>query len=880
MGQADWGGGVDYSGLFGNLAESFLNDVQRGIDESVSRSEEEQAADDAEKYDQWKNGIISDGDWLEYLRRRVRQTKGDPKERQYWTQTLREHETAIGDARLETAFELGQISVHKLIAHYQGRMKGVKKGSPAYREAASRYSQLVDYRDQTTGGGSAGGSSGGSGGSGGSSRSYWPKGYKPADLGGSGGQAAPGKGKGGKGAEFPVDPINQLSGFHGFDDYMQGLFGDLDRIDTIMKQLDANPSLKTLTDPLTGETFAVTPDLVHEIDRQYLATQDMIAAAKWADGDKDGATQALKYRGEYVATRMHDHNTDRVKPVWDEQVSTFLAGMVTASAIEDPEARARAYQQLASPLKKTADRILYADVKTTTRRTGLEAGSVNEAPTPSKTTRTRKTTELPDELRVDDVLSADIEATLKLADAFADPSLSLDQRAALIGDVIDHRPYDYRLTAEQIQEYADGNREIGLIGGMETHVARQGLADGTHAFFYDGTAMRVMTPEEILATVPADDSGAPSIVSSWQRVNGRSQRVFVQVQPTESDFFAYKWSKAAGEDSAGTFVPSSQIDGMSKGQFNQALNSGLIEQVPVQPGWRSTVMPDGSVWFEDPETNLWYKDKLPIVNMTDRTGGVMVGEDGTLNFKYNRFASAGGVLMPFSGVSPQEAQRLVEGDVNTGVVNLADYATRDETGEAQYDQPNLQGMYWDPRDARGWAEVGGDDYRAFNIAAGREMRDVFAQRAEDRIKGEAQQWARTLRPDEHGLWREAGIDPVDYATDRIDQFGESIGLKMLNDEQRGRQNRPELGTSEAAIEHRLAIQRAKMPTVKPIRAKLPVKPATRQPLRTVEPERAPLPKPKVVREQQTSSNQSPRPRQPKESIDDARRRVGRGFTEY
>ena len=73
--------------------------------------------------------------------------------------------------------------------------------------------------------------------------------------------------------------------------------------------------------------------------------------------------------------------------------------------------------------------------------------------------------------------------------------------------------------------------------------------------------------------------------------------------------------KTVGDDKlAGTFVPSSQIDGMSKGQFDAALRSGLIEQAPVQPGWRSVVMPDGGVWYEDPETRLWYKDRMPIVN--------------------------------------------------------------------------------------------------------------------------------------------------------------------------------------------------------------------------------------------------------------------------
>lgn len=827
MGMADWGGGVDYSGLFKGLADQFQNEVDRAIAEGKARTEEEQAADDAEKYDQWKNGLISDGEWLMYLHKRVRQTEGDPKEHQYWVQTLREHETSIEDARLETAYSLGRISIHKLIAHYQGRMKDVKKNSPAYREAASRFSQLVQYRDQT--GGGSGGSSGGGSGGGRSGGSYWPKGFKPADTGSGAAAGGKGKGKGGN-DQYPVDPINQISGFHGYQDYMQGLFGDLDRIDAINDQLDANPSAKSVTDPLTGETFAVTPDFLHAMDSQYLHTQDLIASAKWADGDKDGATQALKYRGSYIASTMQKHNSELVKPVWDEQVNTFLAGITAASAIEDPEERARAYAQLAAPVKKTADRIQYASVseKRVTRQAAPDVGSTEKT--------ARITRDLPDQLRVDTDMQLDIDSMLKFVDIFGDPNMSVEQRAALASDLIDNRPEGFPLTESQIQEYLDGNSQTGLIGGMETHVTRQGLLDGTHVFFHDGNAMRVMTPEEVTQASNAnagDTKGEHiNVVATWQRVNGRTVRVFEQIHPTESDFFAYAWTSAADTDKqklAGTYVPSSQIDSMSKGQFDAALRGGLIEQVPVQPGWRSAVMPDGKTWYQDPETNLWYQDIMPIVNQFDRTGGVMVGDDGKVDFKFTSYASAGGVFQPFSGMSPQEAQRLVEGDVAAGLLDPSNYGSRDETGDAQYGAPDVAGMYWDPRDHI-QEDTANFVQGAKGFAANQRLQG-FALRQQQRAQEETRNFERSILEEAKAARLAGGLrpHPADAATAELNSFGEKLGLRMggTSDPKQPAMQPPDFDAKLAIDARRQRdIQRLKAP--QPIRARLPQAPARRE----------------------------------------------------
>lgn len=765
MGMADWGGGVDYSGLFAGLARQYEADVREATARAVNKAEEEQAADDAEKYDQWKNGLISDKEWIAYLEKRVRMTKDDPKEHQRWVETLREHESAIQDAQMESRFETGEISIHRLIAHYQSRMKGVKKNSPAYREWASRYSQLVDARDGGYGSGGSGGSGGGS---------YWPQGYRPAGGSGSGGRGD--GGRGGRGNRGPVDPINSLYGFGGdFDTYMDGLFGDLDRIDAINAQIERGDQI--LVDPLTGEQFQNTPEIVAAIDRQYLRTQDMIAAGKWADGDRDGATQALKYRSEYIST-IQEHNSMAHQEAWQEAESTFFAGIVAGSQIEDPEARAQYYAGLKGNLEKVASPILGEErqVRADTTEGVDDTRNVREA-----TVRTAKS-----QLEaVDPEMALNMEATLKLAAAWGDPSLSLDQRAAILSDVIDNRPYGYRFTAEQIQEYSDGNAGVGLVGAMETHVAREGLAAGTHAFFFDGQAMRVVTPEEAIRSAGVDEqSSSANMTATYMRVNGRNQRVWVQTLPVESDLYAYEYTSKAngmlgeGSELAGILVPSSSINAMSKGDFDKMVQGGFIQRVPVSPPWRSVVMPDGRTWYEDPETGMWYDHHLPVNISRDAAGGLFIDDDGTPRTDFSRFASAGGVFMPFSGISAKEMQRIVDNDIAAGLLDPNDFASRDETGTAQRGAPSTAGMYWDPAD-RMAVETDRELHRRQML--GEHEPSVFAARQDARIKSQAESWVReTLTPKDQKFWRDMGQDPVEYASSQIARFGERLGIAMMN----------------------------------------------------------------------------------------------------
>lgn len=136
----------DWSQLFANLYFQQQSDIDRLAQKAVSRSKAEQSAEDADTYDRWRNGEISDEEWLAYIRQRIVDTADDPEAQAEWRKTLREHEDAIADNQAEFAYQNGG-SINQLIAYYEDKLKGLDQGSQHYREVALRLNELKDKRD-------------------------------------------------------------------------------------------------------------------------------------------------------------------------------------------------------------------------------------------------------------------------------------------------------------------------------------------------------------------------------------------------------------------------------------------------------------------------------------------------------------------------------------------------------------------------------------------------------------------------------------------------------------------------------------------------------------------------------------------------------------
>ena len=148
MARADWGStSGDFSGMFASLQDQFMSQVQSATNRQIQRTKEEQAANDADMYDKYKNGQISDSEWLAYIQKRVGESAGDPTALQQWKQTYNDTYNQVKQDQIETSYDAGTATIHDILAYYADRMNSVKKTSPEYRDLSKRYYQLVDTRD-------------------------------------------------------------------------------------------------------------------------------------------------------------------------------------------------------------------------------------------------------------------------------------------------------------------------------------------------------------------------------------------------------------------------------------------------------------------------------------------------------------------------------------------------------------------------------------------------------------------------------------------------------------------------------------------------------------------------------------------------------------
>lgn len=144
MPNLSFGQNSDPSSFFGGLSRNYLLDQEALLRDAADRNRDVQDAQDKDTFDKWKNGMISDDEWLAYIARRVEETKGDSKQNQSWVELQREYTVAIADDKAEFQYQNGEITIHQLIAYYEGRRKGLNKDSQEWREVTLRINEYVD----------------------------------------------------------------------------------------------------------------------------------------------------------------------------------------------------------------------------------------------------------------------------------------------------------------------------------------------------------------------------------------------------------------------------------------------------------------------------------------------------------------------------------------------------------------------------------------------------------------------------------------------------------------------------------------------------------------------------------------------------------------
>jgi len=145
MGRASFGGAGDYSQLFASLYTQNTSNLERLASAAESRNKEAQAATDNDMFDKWQQGEIGDDEIQAYIAKRVGETQTDPKEHAVWKKAQREYADRIADDSAELAFKNGG-SISDIISYYGGRLSGVNKDSPAYREMSERLQGLKDQQ--------------------------------------------------------------------------------------------------------------------------------------------------------------------------------------------------------------------------------------------------------------------------------------------------------------------------------------------------------------------------------------------------------------------------------------------------------------------------------------------------------------------------------------------------------------------------------------------------------------------------------------------------------------------------------------------------------------------------------------------------------------
>jgi hypothetical protein len=73
-----FGGSGDYSSFFSGLYSFNKNEAQA-----------REAAADQDAADRWANGLMSDDEWLSYIRAAIDREAGSPKDQQRWITALR-----------------------------------------------------------------------------------------------------------------------------------------------------------------------------------------------------------------------------------------------------------------------------------------------------------------------------------------------------------------------------------------------------------------------------------------------------------------------------------------------------------------------------------------------------------------------------------------------------------------------------------------------------------------------------------------------------------------------------------------------------------------------------------------------------------------------
>jgi hypothetical protein len=150
MGRASFGGSGDYSGIFSSLFQNAESKARSEANAASARAEQLRDADDADMLSKWESGQVSDSELMSYLSSRREEVSGDPIEEKKFDRLLRDTRSTIDDSKAELAYAQSG-NLQNLINYYQTKAGTISGDSLKKRQIELRVDELRDKQNDDLG---------------------------------------------------------------------------------------------------------------------------------------------------------------------------------------------------------------------------------------------------------------------------------------------------------------------------------------------------------------------------------------------------------------------------------------------------------------------------------------------------------------------------------------------------------------------------------------------------------------------------------------------------------------------------------------------------------------------------------------------------------
>lgn len=692
--------------------------------------------------------------------------------------------------------ERGHASYKDLLAFYKDQLSKVRSSSPLVAQIKQQIQNIQDIVDGVSGGGGSGG--------GGSSASA--KAAAAANKNVSAANAAVTRMYRSGNVFVPYGDNVVKSTFDLFSvkdttsTILDAMKADSLNMETMMKNWKADPNAPFLTDPRTNEQIPNTPENRLYVNNQALRTYDFRAALLDASGKYSEAATARSARNTYMQDVIQYDNTTNVQDFWQANQQQFWERVQAAENNPDPYTAMQDIAKASKDFSNAAANILGERIVSGK----LPTQTADQGGGPSTVTLP---TNLFAEQQVDGKMKDSLAFAQKLASVLGDTHMSTADKESQLSMLMDNAPTSFFLSKDDLKNL------FGSVAGSDTpgsgvlgvQDARDGLTLSTllsnnpaaavnwqitnngniQKYTYvgmpDGTT-KAVPDSQVASTLGLDNpnyhtSGAAKPII--ENINGHEQLVWYAVKPVPA---VQAWQNKNGE-----WVTQAQVQNAVKSNDPQAIaDAGFTKaDIPELSNWGYVKDNSGNIWYVDPA------DGHMTMNPPFTTGylGGFAPElvkGGKVDITRAPFSTAGEYVAGVgTGVSMQDAQRIVDQAVSNGEIDLNQYHSRDASNNVSFDPltpTDVSAMYWTPADdamLSGWQSRG----RYMNaMSDSAKQASVVAQKTALARRVAQQSWLDENMSKQQQLqfnkMNEGGANTYDYAQNQIQQQAQQIGLTV------------------------------------------------------------------------------------------------------